>query len=307
MPTQSPLALARRLAPLVGLMIGAAGLAFVVRTLVVRSDEVADAFGEMNPVSLAGSVALGTAAMWSIGHNWLSMLATRGHAAPPRRAMRWYFAGQLGKYVPGGIWPIVGRAELAVRGGVSRPVAYGSTTSSMAATYVAATVVTGASSLIAWSYPVVGGALIAAVALAAGAAWSPQVRAVTTRLTSRAGVTLAALPSVRTMALSVAWHVPAWLLIAASTWVTGRAFGADFTAADIVFASTASWLAGFVVVGVPGGIGVREAVFTAIATPAVGSSVAVSVAVASRVGFIAVDLVGTALATAISGRAPAQP
>jgi hypothetical protein len=302
-PAHSRLATVRSLAPFVGLVIGAAGLVFVVRTLVVRSDEVADAFGEMNAASLAGSLALGVAAMWLIGHNWLTMLTSRGHAAPPRRAMRWYFAGQLGKYVPGGIWPIVGRAELAVRGGVARPAAYGATTASMAATYMAATAVTGASSLVAWSYPLVGIALLALVALAATAAWSRSVRTIVTRLASRVGVAVAAWPSLRTMSVSVAWHVPAWVLIAASTWVTGRAFGADFGPAEIAFASTASWLAGFVVVGVPGGIGVREAVFTAIATPAVGSSVAVSVAVASRVVFIAVDLVGTALATALAGRA----
>lgn len=301
MPSAPRLAAVRRLAPLAGLVIGVAGIVFVVRTLVVRSDEVADAFSSMNPATLLVSVALGGAAMWSIGRNWVSMLTSRGHHAPMRRAMAWHFAGQLGKYVPGGIWPIVGRAELAVRGGVPRAAAYGATTASMAATYAAATLVTAAGSLVAWSYPGVGLALVALLALAALAARSPSVRSRLTTLAARAGVTISALPSVRSLSTSVATHAPAWLLVAASTWVTARAFGADLSPAEVAFASSASWLAGFVVVGVPGGIGVREAVFTALASPAVGSSVAVSVAVASRVVFIVVDVVAALAATTVAG------
>ncbi len=301
MPSAPRLAALRRLAPLAGLVIGVAGVVFVVRTLVVRRDEVADAFSAMNPATLGASVALGVLAMWSIGRNWVSMLTSRGHHAPMRRAMAWYFAGQLGKYVPGGIWPIVGRAELAVRGGVARTAAYGATTASMAATYAAAALVTAIGSLVAWSYPGVGLALVALLSLAALAAWSSAVRSKVTTLTARVGVAISAYPSVRTLAVSVAVHAPAWLLVAASTWVTARAFGADIGPAEVAFASSASWLAGFVVVGVPGGIGVREAVFTALASPAMGSSVAVSVAVASRVVFVVVDLVAALVATAVAG------
>ena len=301
MPSTPHFAAVRRLAPLVGLVIGVAGVVFVVRTLLVRRDEVADAFSSMNPATLAASVALGVAAMWSIGRNWVSMLTTRGHHAPMRRAMAWYFTGQLGKYVPGGIWPIVGRAELAVRGGVPRTAAYGATTASMAATYAAAALVTAAGSLVAWSYPGVGLGLVALLVVIALAAWSNGVRSLVTTLAGRVGITIAAVPSVRSLSLSVTAHAPAWLLVAASTWVTARAFGADLGVAEVAFASSASWLAGFVVVGVPGGIGVREAVFTALATPAVGSSVAVSVAVASRVVFIVVDVVAAVVASAVAG------
>lgn len=293
-------AVARRLAPLVGVAVGAAGIVFVVRTLVVRADEVADAFSSMNPTALLASIGLGIAAMWTIGRNWVSMLTTRGHPAPMRRAMAWYFTGQLGKYVPGGIWPIVGRAELAVRGGVPRSAAYGATTASMAATYAAAALVSGVGSIVAWSYPWVGLALVVLLALVALVTGSPAVRSRTTRLASRAGVPLTDVPTARSLSASVVAHTPAWLLVAASTWITTKAFGANLGLADVAFASSASWLAGFVVVGVPGGIGVREAVFTALAAPAIGSSVAVSVAVASRVVFVVGDVVAALAAGAVA-------
>jgi hypothetical protein len=85
-----------------------------------------------------------------------------------------------------------------------------------------------------------------------------------------------------------------------STSVTASAFGADIGIAHMLFITSASWLAGFVVVGVPGGIGVRESVFTALAGTALTPGVAVSLALASRVVFIAVDLVGALVANIIS-------
>ena len=74
----------------------------------------------------------------------------------------------------------------------------------------------------------------------------------------------------------------------------------DIGIADRLFITSASWLAGFVVVGVPGGIGIRESVFTALAGTALTPGVAVSLALASRVVFIAVDLVGALVANIIA-------
>ena len=61
------------------------------------------------------------------------------------------------------------------------------------------------------------------------------------------------------------------------------------------------WLAGFVVVGVPGGIGVRESIFTALAGGTIGTPLAVSLALVSRVVFISVDLIGAAVSSAVAG------
>src|SRR5688572_32489206 len=58
-----------------------------------------------------------------------------------RDTLHWYFLGQLGKYVPGTLWPVVGRSEMARRGGVPRPAAYGSVILTLGATYLAAVLV----------------------------------------------------------------------------------------------------------------------------------------------------------------------
>jgi uncharacterized membrane protein YbhN (UPF0104 family) len=87
-----------------------------------------------------------------------------------------------------------------------------------------------------------------------------------------------------------------------STSVTASAFGAKIGLLDMLFVTSTSWLAGFVVVGVPGGIGVREAVFTSLASPIIGTPLAVSLALLSRVVFIAVDIIGALVSTLVAHR-----
>ena len=296
--TQRPLL--AKLASFAGILIGIAGVAFVIRTILTKREQVGDAFAQLNGITLIASLLLGLSAMTLIGYVWTRMLVTRGHHAPPRSAMAWYFAGQLGKYVPGGIWPIVGRAELAVRGGVPRPDAYAATGLSMVTTYLAAALAICVGSLVSWTYPLVGilglaGFLVGFLAFS-NTTLRRRVLAILNRVSPRA----TALTEPRRLLILTLTHLPAWILMSLSTTVTASAFGADIGIAHMLFITSVSWLAGFVVVGVPGGIGVRESVFTALAGTALTPGVAVSLALASRVVFIAVDLVGALVANIIA-------
>ena len=293
-----------KLASIAGVLIGLAGVAFVVRTLLTKRDEVGDAFSQLNGVTLIASLLLGLCAMTLIGFLWTRMLVTRGHHAPPRSAMSWYFAGQLGKYVPGGIWPIVGRAELAVRGGVPRPDAYAATGLSMVTTYLAAALTICLGSLLSWTYPLVGILGFAAFALGFLAFSNATLRTKVLTVLNRVSPRASALTEPRRLLILTVTHLPAWILMSLSTSVTASAFGADIGIMHMLFITSASWLAGFVVVGVPGGIGVRESVFTALAGTALTPGVAVSLALASRVVFIAVDLLGALVAHLFARTAP---
>jgi hypothetical protein len=296
--TQRPLL--AKLASFAGVLIGIAGVVFVIRTILTKREQVSDAFAQLNGLTLIVSLLLGLSAMTLIGYVWTRMLVTRGHHAPPRSAMAWYFAGQLGKYVPGGIWPIVGRAELAVRGGVPRPDAYAATGLSMVTTYLAAALAICVGSLASLTYPLVGilgliGFLLGFLGFS-NRNLRQKVLAILNRISPRA----TALTEPRRLLVLTLTHLPAWILMSLSTSVTASAFGADIGIAHMLFITSASWLAGFVVVGVPGGIGVRESVFTALAGTALTPGVAVSLALASRVVFIAVDLVGALVANIIA-------
>jgi glycosyltransferase 2 family protein len=289
-----------RLSSVLGIVIGIAGVAFVARTLISKWDEVSDAFSQVDAINLVLSLLLGLAAMTSIGWIWVTMIVARSHNVRHRNAMAWYFTGQLGKYVPGGIWPIVGRAELAVRNGIPRLDAYASTGLSLVTTYAAAVVTIGIGAAATTGHRLIAVLIAISLVLAFAAFSQPSLRAAIIRVATRVSPSASSLTDPKRLARLTVVHIPAWILMSLSTSVTATAFGAKISIADMLFITTTSWLAGFVVVGVPGGIGVREAVFTSLAGGIIGTPMAVSLALMSRVVFIAVDLTGALASSVIS-------
>ena len=285
---------------MLGIAIGVAGVAFVIKTLVSKWDEVSNAFSQVNAINLALSLLLGLAAMTSIGWIWVTMIIARSHNVRHRNAMAWYFTGQLGKYVPGGIWPIVGRAELAVRNGIPRRDAYASTGLSLVTTYAAAVVAIAIGAVSTSGHRLIAVLIAFGLVTAYIAFAQPSLRSIIIRIASRVSSSASSLTDPKRVVRLTVLHVPAWILMSLSTSVTATAFGAHIGIADMLFITTTSWLAGFVVVGVPGGIGVREAVFTSLAGGIIGTPMAVSLALMSRVVFIAVDLTGALVSSVIS-------
>jgi glycosyltransferase 2 family protein len=303
-----------RLANLVGIAIGVGGLAFVVHRIVRDRAEIADALAAAELGWLAVGAVSGLVAMALIGVNWLTIMRRAGAAAPGRRGMSWFFVGQLGKYVPGGIWPIVGQAELAHRGGTSRRIAYVSTATSMVATFLGAATVAAVAGLIS---PSDGRVLSAALAIALVASLAaltvPMARSALERVARRATRRELRLPDGRWIVVLVARHLPVWLAFAGMNIFAVAALDISFDTSldsslvvELVFVTCVSWMAGFVVVGVPGGIGVREAVFISMTTASLGAGVAVAAAVLSRLVSIAVDLLGAAVSVPIARSAPEE-
>jgi hypothetical protein len=71
---------------------------------------------------------------------WRTALTMLGSTRSKRPTIAYYFAGEIGKYVPGGFWPVVGRGELARSSGVPAATAYASVALSLGALYFAAMV-----------------------------------------------------------------------------------------------------------------------------------------------------------------------
>jgi uncharacterized membrane protein YbhN (UPF0104 family) len=100
----------------------AAALALAVGSLAAQWPDVRAGAAELSVGPTAGAVA---AVLLSLGANllaWQAMLAGLGVEVPLRRAARIFFVGQLGKYVPGSIWPVVAQMELGAGYGLSRSV-----------------------------------------------------------------------------------------------------------------------------------------------------------------------------------------
>jgi uncharacterized membrane protein YbhN (UPF0104 family) len=275
-----------------GVTVGIAGIAFVVRTVVNRWDEVSDAFAQMDALPLAASLVFALIALTIIGATWSTILRHRNQEIATSTALSWYFTGQLGKYVPGGIWAIVGRAEMAVRGGTNRTDAYVSTGISMMTTYLASVVVISVGSILSWTYPIIGIALLIAGVLGVALYAQPPIHKTVLGLSKKFLPNGIVLAPWQVLLRYTTLHTPAWILMSLSTSITASAFGAKVSIVEMFFFTATSWLIGFIAIGVPGGIGVRESVFTALATPVIGAPLAVSIALASRFVFILADVIG---------------
>jgi hypothetical protein len=119
-----------------------------------------------------------------------------------------------------------------------------------------------------------------------------KARAAVVRLTGRGDSIV--VPSWSATIGLVARYVPAWLLIWAATWCIARALLPDPPVVRVGIAVTLSWAAGLAAAPVPAGAGVREAAFVALAGLSLG--VAATVAVAGRLLFVVVDVLGALLA-----------
>lgn len=301
-----PNRLARRSSGVVGALVGVAGIVFVAQAIYGERDEISRALSEARPGLLLVALLLIGLAMTGIGLTWRTALQALGGELGVASSLRGYFVGQLGKYVPGGVWAVLGRAEWARSEGVPAGVAYSSVFLSIGSAFLAAVM------LAFMVLPVAGFAgsggdpryLLVLLLLPTGFVLL-HPRAVAGVLQVLRKVTKRELavqvPSWRVSSLIVVRQLPSWLLIGAASWVIAVAFGTRGDLANIVFAVTVSWVVGFVALPVPGGIGVREAAFVALAT-SLPTGIAGVVAVTARLTTIMVDTTGAASMTVLVGR-----
>jgi hypothetical protein len=293
-----------RLASVAGVVIGLLASVLVVRTLLDEHDAIEDALDSASWGWLGLAIVLAYVGMTAIAVPWRRVLRVLGEDLPTGQVVARYYLGEIGKYLPGGVWPVVGRAELARRAGVRRAVAYSSVALSLATLYLGALLVAGA------GLPaLLGGddeprALAVLVLLPLGiAALHPAVlsraRGFVERL-ARRDIDVP-IPSWGTTVGLVARYVPAWLAIGGATWAVARSLDPGADVANVAAAAVLSWAVGFVLVPVPGGVGVREATFVA-AAASLEPGLAAATAVAARAIFVLVDGSGAAIAAAVLAR-----
>ena len=287
----------------VGAVLGGAAMFLVVRTLVSEWEDAKAAITDAQVGWLVAAVVLGSAGMASIGVVWGRVLHRFGVRVGTVRVLAWYFVGELGKYLPGGVWPVVGRGELARRGGVPRTRAYASVALSLGMLYLAAMFV--ATAFV--PFAVTGGGfspwMLCLLALPVGVvALHHSVIEWLVSLVSRVtGRTIGIeVPRWRESLTLVAMYIPTWILVGGATWAVARAITPDASMPRVVFAAVLSWVVGFLAVPVPAGAGVREAVL--LAASGLDGGVAAATAIIARVIFIAVDAVGGLLGAPVAGR-----
>jgi uncharacterized membrane protein YbhN (UPF0104 family) len=287
----------------VGAVLGGAAMFLVVRTLVSEWEEAEAAIRDASAGWLVLAVVLAAAGMASIGLVWGRVLERFGVSVGVVRVLAWYFVGELGKYLPGGVWPVLGRGELARRGGVPRTRAYASVAMSLGMLYLAAMFVATAFMPFALSGGGFSPWMLCLLALPVGVValhhsviewFVGAIGRITKRSLS------IEVPRWKDSLSLVALYVPTWLFIGGATWAVARAITPDASAPRVMFAAVLSWVVGFLAVPVPAGAGVREAVL--LAASGLDGGVAAATAIIARVVFVAVDAIGGLLGLPTAGR-----
>lgn len=302
----------------VGLRVGLGLLAVGLGVLAVRDrwHDVRGAAGQLDPTSIGVAAAAVLAGLFATMLSWRAVLADLGSHLPVRAAMRVFFLGQLGKYLPGSVWWLVGQVELAADEGVPRR-----RTAAAGTVAVLLSLVTGLT-VAAILLPVVG--LTAAVrywpALAAVPvmllALHPRViNGGLDRVVRLAGRERLEHPlSRRGLFRALTWAFTAWLAFGVHVAVLAADLGASGPRAVTLAVGgfALAWSVGFVAIVVPAGIGVREAALVAALGPVLAAGPALLVALTSRALLSAADLALAGVAVAARSRVavrlpPAEP
>ncbi len=283
---------ARRAARVAGALLAVLTAVFVVVEIVRQWDEITAVVRSASPWWLVAATAL--FAIAEVGYAWAWPLTLRrvGHPVAPLTGGATFLVTQTAKFVPGSVWHAVGRVGTADRLGVPKRVVGGALALEMAASVAAAVLIAGVMGAIAplvfddvapWLRAIeVAGALAVALVVAIVG------RHAATRIAGRT------LLEGASYGVIVAWHIVVWVGYGIAAGLLARGLGAALLPTIGAFAI--SWVAGFLVVGAPAGLGVREAVMTAALTPSAGADVALAVTVGSRALWTLVQLGGAALA-----------
>ena len=272
--------------------------------------EVAQAWTRVTLLSVLGALLAATVGAWSGVPAWRAMLAGLGSRLRLRDAQRVYLMGQLGKYIPGGVWTVLAQATLAKELHVprSRSGAAGLMSILMA---VVTTAALGGVCLGIVGRQVLGRygwLLLLILPLLAMVHPDVMVRtaSIASRLTRR-NLRLERIPE-RTLLIAAGWLLLGQIFNGLSFYflassISGRYGNPLFSIGLFALASAA----GVVVVFAPAGAGARELILAFGLSTVTDSGSAVLIVLLSRLVLTVVDVALAMTATGIGRRQISEP
>ncbi|MCZ2340592.1 MAG: flippase-like domain-containing protein [Bacteroidales bacterium] len=240
----------------------------------------------------AGFLYLVTHTIW--GSFWVSLLRNQGAHVPWFVGLRAYFVSQFGKYVPGKAWVLVLRVGLLRHHGLSATII------AVTATYETLTSMSAGAligvCLLSFAGERIGLTLASPQGVALlGIAFLPIALGVATRFIRRLPN-----PPVRLLLRGLLQDSLGWCCLGLSLWFTLRAIVHDeihltpVEFAEDLAAVALSYVAGFVVLVSPGGLGAREFVLQQVLIPQLAPFTGTAAAGVAAVTAVALRLVWTA-------------
>jgi uncharacterized membrane protein YbhN (UPF0104 family) len=292
------------------LVVAFAGLGYA---LVGQWDDVADSIRSLTAVGLVTSSVVTVMAVGTTVLSWRAVLGGLGARLPLRAAVRIFFVGQVGKYIPGSVWPVLAQMELSRDFGVARAKAAG------ASLIVLALAVPCGGLAAAATLPFVSSQALSRYgwALAAVPAFAVLLSPpVLNRLLALAFRVLRREPVTEPLTVRVVVGGAGWLLLSfgmygIATWLLVRDLDPGVGGIQLLWLSLGAyalaWTAGFLVVVLPAGAGVRELVLVLALSPALAAGPATLVAAVARLLATIADLVWAAIGMTLRQRRPVAP
>ncbi|MGV9304876.1 lysylphosphatidylglycerol synthase transmembrane domain-containing protein [Nonomuraea sp. NPDC003727] len=257
-------------------------------------DSVLAGFARLTWPMVAGSLVSVVAALLAAMLTWRTLLADLGSPLRLRPAARVFFVGQLGKYIPGAVWPVLAQMEMGKDLGVPRARSAAAFFLMMPIQLATGLLVT----LVTLGWDRFGWALLLIPVLAV--LLEPKV------INSLIGFGLRKLKreplerplTRRGMLAALAWSVAGWTAYGAHLYLLAADMGASGGLLFSVGAFALTWCLGIMTFVVPAGAGVREAAMVAVMSPVLDRGSALALALCSRMVIILGDLVCAAIAGA---------
>ncbi|MFI6501529.1 lysylphosphatidylglycerol synthase domain-containing protein [Nonomuraea typhae] len=266
----------------------AVALGFGAWAVASQWDAVLAGFAELSWPMLAASLAAVVAALLGAMLTWRTLLADLGSPLPLRPAAKVFFVGQLGKYIPGAVWPVLAQMEMGRDLGVPRSrsaAAFFLMMPVQLATGLLVTLGTLGWNRYGWLLPVIPVVLVLlepkVINAVIGFGLRKLKREPLERPLSRRG-----------MLTALGWALAGWTAYGVHLYAVAPQGGLLFA----VGAFALSWCLGILTFVVPAGAGVREVAMVAVLSPVMDRGSAIAVALVSRMIIIAGDLICAGIA-----------
>ena len=278
---------------IVGVLLGAAAIAFLALALVKTYDRLPRETLDIRPLFAVAAVVVGAAAYVLNGLVWRFLMQRPGMHLSASQAIRIVSLSQIAKYVPGGIWQPVSWIAMTSSLGISASAA-GVTLLALMALDVASALIVGPL-LLALNDATSGFTWLLLVVPVSVAVVHPRVLSKFVRLAQRlirrlntGDVSL--VPAPRLYAALVG-KLPVWLLLGVANLLAARAMHISGPGDWLLLTGgyAVAWAVGFLALPVPSGLGIREAVFIFILRTSFPIATAVLLAVSLRLLYIVVE------------------
>ena len=246
---------------------------------------------------------------YSTLRQWEALLAGLGSPLRTTTAGRIFFIGQLGKYIPGSVWPVLTQMELGAKANVPRSRSASASILTMILSLATGLLVAAATLPFAhysagydWVFILVPVILVCLYPRVL----NPLLNWLF-KLTKRPGLDQPV--TLKMLSKALAWSLLAWIANGVQIWILADKLGAPAGRTILIALGgyAFAWCVGFVIIFAPAGAGFRDLLVVAVLAPVLPYAPALAVALVSRAVNTISDLLVAGLAAFRRPQFPAAP